>query len=76
MRAPARPVPAGWHVEVHAGGGMRRRSKQKPVSGALFEAWESRQPVRGIAHASAFGFEDNAVAVLVPRFAWWLDIGL
>ena len=47
---------------------------------AMFEAWESRQPVRGrsvkrrIAHA--IGFEGGLAAVLVPLFAWWLDIGL
>ena len=46
----------------------------------LFEAWESRQAVRGrslkrrIAHA--IGFEGGLAAVLVPLFAWWLGIGL
>ena len=47
---------------------------------ALFEAWEARQPVRGrsvkrrIAHA--LGFEGGLAAILVPLFAWWLNIGL
>ena len=46
----------------------------------LFEAWESRQTVRGrsvarrIAHA--IGFEGGLAAILVPVFAWWLGIGL
>lgn len=46
----------------------------------LFEAWEKRQPVRGrsvkrrIAHA--IGFEGGLAAILVPLFAWWLEIGL
>lgn len=50
------------------------------IFNSLFEAWESRQPVRGrsvarrIAHA--IGFEGGLAAVLVPLFAWWLDIGL
>ncbi|MBX3654969.1 MAG: PACE efflux transporter [Ramlibacter sp.] len=46
----------------------------------LFEAWESRQTVRGrglgrrIAHA--VGFEGGLVAALVPLFAWWLEVSL
>ena len=46
----------------------------------VFEAWESRQKVRGrsvarrIAHA--IGFEGGLAAILVPVFAWWLGIGL
>jgi len=46
----------------------------------LFEAWESRQKIRGrsvarrIAHA--IGFEGGLAAILVPVFAWWLGIGL
>ena len=46
----------------------------------LFERWESRQVVRGrslqrrIAHA--IGFEGGLAVVLVPVFAWWLNIGL
>lgn len=45
----------------------------------LFERWEARQVVRGrslgrrIAHA--VGFETGFVIMLVPLFAWWLDIG-
>jgi uncharacterized membrane protein len=50
------------------------------VFNTLFEAWESRQKVRGrsvarrIAHA--IGFEGGLAAILVPVFAWWLGIGL
>lgn len=46
----------------------------------LFEAWEARQARRGrslarrIAHA--VGFEGGLAAILVPLFAWWLDVGL
>lgn len=46
---------------------------------SLFERWEARQVVRGrslrrrIAHAT--GFEIGFVVMLVPLFAWWLDIG-
>ena len=46
----------------------------------FFEAWESRQAVRGrsvarrLAHA--VGFEGGLAAVLVPLFAWWLEVGL
>lgn len=46
----------------------------------LFEHWESRQVVRGrsllrrIAHA--IGFELGLVVMLVPLFAWWLQISL
>ena len=45
-----------------------------------FEAWESRQVVRGrsvrrrVAHA--IGFEAGLAAILVPVFAWWLGVGL
>lgn len=45
-----------------------------------FERWESRQQVRGrsvarrIAHA--VGFEGGLVLILVPLFAWWLDVTL
>lgn len=50
------------------------------VFNTLFEAWEKRQPVRGrslkrrIGHA--LGFEGGLAAILVPLFAWWLNIGL
>lgn len=46
----------------------------------LFEMWEARQSVRGrslkrrVAHA--IGFEGGLVALLVPAFAWWLNISL
>lgn len=46
----------------------------------LFEAWEARQATRGrsVARraAHAIGFEGGLVAVLVPLFAWWLNISL
>ncbi|MRV74341.1 PACE efflux transporter [Duganella sp. FT92W] len=47
---------------------------------SLFEAWEARQAKRGrsvarrVAHA--VGFETGMLAMLVPLFAWWLDISL
>lgn len=50
------------------------------VFNTLFEAWESRQTVRGrsvarrVAHA--IGFEGGIAALLVPLFAWWLDVSL
>lgn len=46
----------------------------------LFEAWEARQARRGrslarrIAHA--LGFEAGLIVMLVPLFAWWLEISL
>jgi uncharacterized membrane protein len=46
----------------------------------FFEAWESRQAVRGrsvgrrVAHA--IGFEGGLVLFLVPLFAWWLHVSL
>ncbi|MES2346436.1 MAG: PACE efflux transporter [Pseudomonadota bacterium] len=46
----------------------------------MFEAWEARQAKRGrswlrrIAHA--LGFEGGLVIILVPLFAWWLDVSL
>lgn len=49
------------------------------VYNTLFERWEARQSVRGrslrrrIAHAC--GFELGFIVLLVPLFAWWLDIG-
>jgi uncharacterized membrane protein len=50
------------------------------VFNTVFEAWESRQPVRGrglarrVAHA--LGFEGGLVLFLVPLIAWWLQVGL
>lgn len=47
---------------------------------AIFEAWESRQATRGRSWkrraAHAIGFEGGLLVVLVPLFAWWLDITL
>lgn len=45
-----------------------------------FEAWESRQPVRGrslrrrLAHGALF--EGGLMLALVPFLAWWMGIGL
>jgi uncharacterized membrane protein len=50
------------------------------VYNTLFEAWEARQATRGrswmrrAAHAT--GFEGGLVVILVPLFAWWLEISL
>jgi uncharacterized membrane protein len=50
------------------------------VFNALFEAWESRQSVKGrsaarrVAHA--IGFEGGLIAWLVPLIAWWLGVSL
>jgi len=45
-----------------------------------FEAWEARQAVRGRSFlrraAHAIGFEGGLAAILVPLFAWWLDVSL
>jgi uncharacterized membrane protein len=47
---------------------------------SLFEAWEGRQIIKGrglgrrIAHA--LGFEAGLVVMLVPLFAWWLEVSL
>ena len=49
------------------------------VYNTLFERWEARQSVRGrglgrrVAHA--IGFELGFLVLLVPLFAWWMDIG-
>ncbi|MGE0329268.1 MAG: PACE efflux transporter [Ramlibacter sp.] len=47
---------------------------------ATFEYWESRQRKkgRGVARrvAHAVGFEGGLAAILVPVFAWWLDVTL
>lgn len=46
----------------------------------FFEAWESRQAVKGrsirrrVVHA--IGFEGGLAAMLVPVFAWWLGVSL
>lgn len=50
------------------------------IYNGMFEAWEARQPTRGrsvarrVAHA--IGFEGGLVVILVPLFAWWLNITL
>jgi uncharacterized membrane protein len=47
---------------------------------AAFEWWEARQTQRGrgvarrVVHAA--GFELGLLLVLVPVFAWWLNVGL
>lgn len=50
------------------------------VYNALFEAWEARQSKRGRSFARrlahAVGFEGGLVVMLVPLFAWWLDVSL
>ena len=50
------------------------------VYNSLFERWEARQAVRGRSFrrraAHALGFELGFVFMLVPLFAWWLDITL
>ena len=46
----------------------------------LFEGWEARQPGCGrslrrrVGHA--LGFEAGLVVMLVPLFAWWLEVSL
>lgn len=46
----------------------------------LFEAWESRQSVRGRSFrrraAYTAGFEFGLIILLVPLIAWWLDLTL
>ncbi|MGE4373164.1 MAG: PACE efflux transporter [Xanthobacter sp.] len=50
------------------------------IFNTLFEAWEARQSVRGrslkrrMAHACLF--EAGLVVMLVPLFAWWLEVSL
>jgi uncharacterized membrane protein len=50
------------------------------IYNGLFEAWESRQATRGRSMARraahAIGFEGGLIAILVPLFAWWLNITL
>jgi uncharacterized membrane protein len=47
---------------------------------SMFEAWEARQVTRGRnwkrRAIHAIGFEGGLVLVLVPLFAWWLNITL
>lgn len=48
------------------------------IYNTLFERWEAKQAKRGrsllrrIAHAA--GFEGGLVIMLVPLFAWWLEL--
>ncbi|MFT4192774.1 MAG: PACE efflux transporter [Comamonas sp.] len=50
------------------------------IYNTLFESWEARQAQRGrgfwrrVAHAA--GFETGLVVMLVPLFAWWLQVTL
>ena len=50
------------------------------VFNTLFERWEARQTVRGRSlarrAAHAVGFEGGLVVMLVPFFAWWLQVSL
>ena len=50
------------------------------VFNTLFERWEARQSVRGRSlarrAAHAVGFEGGMVVMLVPFFAWWLEVSL
>ena len=50
------------------------------VFNTLFERWEACQTVRGRSlgrrAAHAIGFEGGLVVMLVPFFAWWLDVSL
>ncbi|MFK8250748.1 PACE efflux transporter [Ancylobacter terrae] len=47
---------------------------------SAFEHWESRQAVRGRSLARrighALGFEFGLTLLIVPLFAWWLDVTL
>jgi uncharacterized membrane protein len=47
---------------------------------SIFEAWEARQAQRrrslGRRVAHAIGFEGGLALILVPLFAWWLNVGL
>jgi uncharacterized membrane protein len=50
------------------------------VFNTLFERWEARQTVRGRSlarrAAHAIGFEGGLLVMLVPFFAWWLQVSL
>lgn len=50
------------------------------VFNSIFEAWETRQPVRGRSFrrraAHALLFEGGLVLLLVPVMAWWLQVSL
>jgi uncharacterized membrane protein len=74
----------GGHDAGHAGvaavGSSLTAVVWNLVYNTLFEAWEARQITRGrsvarrVAHA--VGFEGGLVVVLVPMFAWWLNLSL
>jgi uncharacterized membrane protein len=74
----------GGHDAGHAGvaavGSSLTAVVWNLVYNTLFEAWEARQATRGrsvarrVAHA--VGFEGGLVVVLVPMFAWWLNLSL
>ena len=50
------------------------------IFNTIFEAWESRQSVRGRSFARraahALGFELGLTVLLAPLLEWWLDISL
>ncbi|WP_377701679.1 PACE efflux transporter [Pseudoduganella sp. UC29_71] len=68
------------HAGVAAVGSSLTAVVWNLVYNTLFEAWEARQATRGrsvarrVAHA--VGFEGGLVVVLVPMFAWWLNLSL
>lgn len=81
----------GVGLSAMAGSGPARAGVAAVVSSAvavgwnvvfntLFERWEARQTVRGrgLARraAHAIGFEGGLVVMLVPFFAWWLEVSL
>ena len=49
------------------------------VFNTLFEAWETRQPVRGRSlkrrTAHALLFEGGLVLICIPVMAWWIGVG-
>lgn len=68
------------HASVAAVGGSMIAVLWNLAYNTVFEAWEARQTVRGrsvarrIAHA--LGFEGGMLIMLVPFFAWWMDMSL
>ncbi|MET0264641.1 MAG: PACE efflux transporter [Duganella sp.] len=70
----------GAHAGVAAVASSTIAAAWNFIYNSAFEAWEARQAKRGrsvarrIAHA--VGFEGGLVVMLVPLFAWWLDISL
>jgi len=49
------------------------------VFNTLFEAWETRQPVRGRSlkrrTAHALLFEGGLILICIPVMAWWIGVG-